>query len=113
MARGISVYKEAGGESLYEQPLGSESAVREWWSEPASALGLPLLAAIYDYGFYHGNRWSGPELRQVVDEMAQLEEHWSMAGLPPDVLADLRERAEYLRAAVALAEECGGFVDIG
>ena len=113
MARGVSVHEMAGGESLYDEPLGSESAVRLWWSGPATALGLPLLAAIYDHGFYHGNRWAGPELQQVLAELARLEEHWSSAGLPPDVLADLRERAGYLRAAVALAEECNGFVDVG
>ncbi len=112
MARSISVHRESSGDSLYDEPLGSESAVREWWSQPAAALGLPLLAALYDHGFYHGNRWAGAELRQVLDQLTQLEEHWSLAGLPPDVLADLRERAGYLRAAVALAEGCGGFVDV-
>ena len=76
-------------------------------------LGLPLLAAVYEFGFYHGSRWSGPELRQGVDEVARLEEHWASAGLPADVLAELRERAGFVRAAVAIAEECGGFVDIG
>jgi hypothetical protein len=113
VARSISVYPEGGGEPLYEEPLGSESAVRESWSEPAAALGLPLLAAVYDHGFYHGTRWAGAELRQVLDELARLEGHWSSAGLPPDILKDLRERAGNLRAAVALAQERGGFVDIG
>ena len=112
MARGISVHREAGGESLFAQPLGSESAVREWWSEPAVALGLPLLAAVYDRGFYHGSRWTGPELQQVLDELGRLEQHWASAGLPADVLTDFRERAGYLRAAVAVAAGCGGFVDI-
>ena len=112
MARCISVYREAGGEPLYEQPLGSESAVREWWSEPASVLGLPLLAAIYDEGFYYGNRWSGARLRQLIEEVARLEGHWASAGLSPDVLVGLRERADYLRAAVSLAQDVGGFVDI-
>jgi hypothetical protein len=87
-------------------------AVRELWSEPAFALGLPLLAAIYEHGFYYGNRWAGPVLQQVLNELARLEPHWSSAGLPAEVLADLRERAGYLRTAIALAEECDGFVDI-
>jgi hypothetical protein len=113
VARTISVYRLAGGEPLYEQPLGSESAVREWWSEPAEALGLPLLAAIYEYGFYHGNRWAGRDLKQMRRELARLELHWSSAGLAADVLANLRERAGYLRAAADLAEEYEGFVDIG
>jgi hypothetical protein len=113
MARGISVHREAGGESLYDEPLGSEWAVREFWSEPAAALGLPLLAAVYEHGFYHGNEWSGPDLPRVLDELARLEEHWASAGLPANVLADLQERAGYLRAAVAVAAGCGGFVAVG
>jgi hypothetical protein len=112
LARGINVYRQGGGESLYDNPMGSESAVREFWSEPAADLGLPLLADVYEHGFHRGNTWSGSALRQVVDELARLEEYWASAGLPGNVLADLRERAGYLWAAVAIAERCGGFVDI-
>jgi hypothetical protein len=113
VARAISAHRVVGGEPLYEEPLGSESAIRESWSEPAAALGLPLLAAVYDHGFYHGTRWADVELRTVIDELARLEEYWSSAGLPPDALADLLERAGYLRKAVLMAEACDGFVDIG
>lgn len=112
LARRISVHREAGAESLFDEPLGSESAVREFWSEPAEALGLPLLAAIYEHGFYHGNRWSGPQIRQVLDEVALLEKHWASLGLANDVTTDLYERAGYLRAAAKIAEDCGGLIDI-
>lgn len=111
MARGISVHREAGGESLYDEPLGSESAVREWWSGPAAALGLPLIASIYERGFYRAIRWAGPELVQVLAELARLEVHWASVA-PSEVAAGLAERAGYLRAAVAVAEEWGGFVVI-
>jgi hypothetical protein len=112
MARSISVHREAGGEALYDEPFGSEAAVRESWSGPAVALELPLIAAIYDHGFYHGVRWAGVELAQVLAELSRLEVHWSTVKLPPGIAADLAERAGYLRYAVALAEECGGFVAI-
>lgn len=112
MARHISVHREVDGEAIYEEAFGSEWAVREGWSEPAAVLGLPHLASIYDYGFYHGNRWGGTELSQVLGELALLEAHWTAAGLPSDVLADLRDRAGYLRTAVTIAQQCGGFVDI-
>jgi hypothetical protein len=113
MARSISVYREAAAEPLYEQPLGSESAIREWWSEPATVLGLPLIASLYEHGFYSAIRWAGPDLTRALRELATLEAHWMSAGLPPEAIADLAERASYLRAAVAKAKECGGFVDIG
>lgn len=112
MARGISVYRHDGGDPLYCEPLGSESAVRESWSEPADALGLPLLAAIYERGFYDGVRWSGAELAEVLSEVARLEKHWSEAGLAAEVIADLYERAKYIRVAVTIAEQCDGFVVI-
>src|SRR4051812_33242410 len=112
MARGIAVYREDGGEALYDEPVGSEAIVREYWSGPAASLGLPLIASIYEHGFYHGNRWAGPELARVLAELEGLQVHWSTAGLAPELAQQLAERAGYLRAAVALAESCGGFVSI-
>ncbi|MFO0891034.1 MAG: hypothetical protein U0790_18055 [Isosphaeraceae bacterium] len=112
MARGITVYREVGGDPLYDEPLGSEAMVRQWWSEPATSLGLPLLASIYDQGFYHGIRWSGVELAQVQAELARLQLHWDSMSLPADVAAGLAERAGYLREAVEMAMDCGGFVSI-
>jgi hypothetical protein len=112
MARHMSVHREVDSEPLYDEPLGSEWAVRESWSEPAAALGLPLLASIYEYGFYHGIRWSGPELRQVWGELDRVESHWKTSRLLSDELSDLIERAEYLRAAITLAQQCDGFVSI-
>lgn len=113
MARIISAYRDVGDEEPpYEQPFGSESAVRESWSEPAATLELPLLASLYDHGFYHGIRWSGTELEQVLEELVRLEIHWMEAELPSAVLDDLVERAGYLRAAITLAQQHGGIVDI-
>ena len=112
MARGITVHREDGVEAMLDEPLGSESAVRERWSTPAATLGLPLIASIDDHGFYRGIRWAGPQLAQVMAELAVLEDHWASIGLPPDVAADLAERAGHLRTALTLAGDCGGFVAI-
>src|SRR5690349_11262022 len=95
LARGITVHREGADESLYDKPLGSESVVRELWSDPATVLGLPLLADVYEYGFQHCNKWSGPQLSQVLDEVSRLEEYWASAGLPADALAGLQQRAGY------------------
>src|SRR4051794_30741458 len=68
MARDIVVYRDSdvehlspsdwrlrdGAKPLLDEPLGGEGAVREFWSAPATRLGLPLLAAVYEHGFYHG-----------------------------------------------------------
>lgn len=126
MARDLSVYRSAdvidlppgnwkvrgGAEPLYEQPLGSESAIRTFWSDPASRLGLPLLAAISEHGFYHGVRWREGQLQAVRAEVDQLEGHWPHLSLPPDVIDDLQERARFMREATALAEEIDGCVVI-
>ncbi|AWM40534.1 hypothetical protein GobsT_09540 [Gemmata obscuriglobus] len=126
MARDLGVYRfedivegptgswhvRDGAEDLFDRPLGSESAVRVFWSEPATALGLPLIASVYEYGFYHGVRWSGDQFRAVAAEVDRLEAYWIAAGLPPDTLADLRARAALVRQAVSAAEACGGWVVI-
>jgi hypothetical protein len=126
VARGIGVYRPEdvvgvppdfgrvwdAVEDLCDRPLGSESAVREFWSGPAIDLDLPLFMEAYGYGFYHGIRWSGEQLRAAAAEVGRLEEYWSAAGLPPETLADLRERAAFVREAVAVAAGCGGWLVI-
>jgi len=90
---------------LFVAPLGNESAVYEWWSAPAEALGLPLLASIYEYGFRHGIRWANGQLKRAHAEVVQLEAHWKSAGLPDDQLAMRLERSGYLREALTIAQE--------
>lgn len=117
MARALSVYRRTdveaaapdgwrvrdGAEPLYEQPLGSESAVREFWSSPAVRMGLPLLASLYNEGFYRGIFWEGRKLGQAITELAKLEDYWARAVFDAEIRADLRERAGWLRAALNLA----------
>ena len=112
MARHIWVQRRDGEEPIYNEAFGSESAVRESWSEPAAKLGLQLIAAVYDRGFHEGIRWAGAKLDQLLEELGRLERHWQSAGLSPDVAKDLHERAGYIRTAVALAKQCSGYVNI-
>ncbi len=125
MARALSVYGPTDVESTsngwrvrdsvepqFEQPLGSESAVREFWSSPAAELGLPLLASLYDEGFYRGIFWSGHELDQALRELASLEEYWARAPYDDETRADLCERAGWMRDALRLAARCQGWVSV-
>ncbi len=101
-----------GAECLYDQPLGSEAAVGQFWSAPAAELGLPLLAAVYEYGFHHGIRWSGEQISAVAAEVDRLEAHWSASGLSADALANLQERAGFVRQALSIAAQASGWVVI-
>lgn len=94
------------------EPLGSEAAVREYWSDPAYRLALPHLASIYDVGFSEGCEWSGSALDEVAAELEQIESAWAEMELPPEVLADLAERLTTFRRAVAMAREIDGVVQI-
>lgn len=126
MARGIVVYRGSdvehlsasdwrlrdGAKPLYDEPLGGEGPVREFWSAPAAQLGLPLLAAVYEHGFYLGICWHGDQLDAAEAEVARLEEFWQGAGLDAGTLQGLSGRAAYLRTAVGLAREHGGILVI-
>jgi hypothetical protein len=101
-----------GAEDLCDRPLGSESAVREFWSGPAIELDLPLFIEVYAYGFDHGIRWCGEQLRAAAAEVDGLEAYWATADLPPETLVSLRERAGFVREALAVAEACGGWLVI-
>ena len=127
MARSMSVYRPSdvlpstsGGfsvpeaaDTIYEQPFVSESGVLEFWSAPALELGLPLLASIYDEGFYRGIFWQGDQLAAVKAELLQLEKHWPIAVSDTATLGALRERACWLHVALDTAESCDGWVSIG
>lgn len=126
MARDVTVYRggdvaevppdswtvRAGATPLYDRPLGSESAVREFWSRPAIDLDLPLLMDVYGVGFTDGIRWSGDQLRAAAAEVDRLEADWATAELPPGTLADLRKRTRFVREALEVAIGCGGWAVI-
>lgn len=126
MARDISVYRaedieerpdadwrvREGAVWLFDAPRGSESAVCHWWSLPTALLKLPLLASIYEVGFHHGIRWSGPQLKQVLDELDRLEEDRAASNEQPDTEYNFAERVQCMRQAIAIAESCDGAVVI-
>lgn len=97
---------------LFQQPLGSEWEVKEYWSDPAATLGLPLLSTVYDEGFYQGIQWGGDQLPQVREELGRLELHWPTSGLSEDVTALLAEKARQMRTAIDLAVQQGGYLVI-
>jgi hypothetical protein len=101
---------KALGCCLFDSPLGSESAVRQYWSDPAARLGLSLIASIYEQGFYVGCEWSAGKLDKLLDEITKLELHWKDAALQKEVLADLSERATSFRAAINTAKESNGII---
>jgi hypothetical protein len=76
------------------------------WSEMAAEWDLPLLASLTQRNIHRGIGWTGGELQQVLGELARLEAHRELAGLAPEVTADLAEWADDLRAAVATAARC-------
>jgi hypothetical protein len=92
--------------------LGSEFTVGDWWSGPAAILELPLIFSIYEYGFNHGIRWSGSQLRSLLSELSRLETYWASSNLPANLADRLAERAQFLRSAVAVAEKRSGWIVI-
>ena len=97
---------------LFSEPLGSESVIREFWSHPAERLGLPLLASIYDEGFYEARVWQGDDLNVLEREIASLRQHWSTLGLPAQIASDLAERAGFFEQAIAIARKEGAVIVI-
>jgi hypothetical protein len=114
---------------LYQNPLGADGTVFEFWNVPAHEIGLPLVGAIYNNGL----RVAGADLDHLSRELEALERFWdgadfSQAGsinhhiIHADgskevrvvpLRDDLQERLGYLREAIRIAQECDGIVDIG
>lgn len=94
---------------LYDDSLGSEDDIRRFWSEPARALSLPLLANLYEAGFIEAPEWRGPTLDLLARELDRLEALWR-ADLEEPQVADLLEMAGLLRDAIRLARDHAGFV---
>jgi hypothetical protein len=105
-------YAESEAKCLFEAALGSEGAMREFWSDPASRLGLPLIADIYEQGFTNGIKWSDAQLSQVEQETLYLQEHWSHMSFSDELKEDLRTRVEDLQKAIAVAQEHDGVLTI-
>ena len=96
----------------YDNPLGAEGDVHEFWSEPALSLGLPLLASVYEEGFHKGIEWSGPALDRLAEELVVLEHHWRTMSLDDSDRSHLSERMSFLRTAIQVAKNCDGVLSI-
>jgi hypothetical protein len=100
-------------ETPFDAPLGSESAIRLYWSDPAAALNLPRFAAIYERGFQEGIFWLTDDFEGVLQELEQLEQHWQQMKLSDDMVRNLRVRAGHIREAIRIAGEMDGLIVIG
>jgi hypothetical protein len=104
--------KQAENLCEFEAPLGSESAVRMYWSVPARELGLPLLASIYDDGFHRACEWASVDLDRLSIELGKLVAHWSTLPIDSDIRNDLIGRMSSFLAAIKIAKACNGTVTI-
>lgn len=94
---------------LYDNFLGGDGTVFEYWYAPAKRLGLPLLTKIY----HEGLSISATEgLEQLSKELHTLEAHWHTLKLPewpPDFKESyLLERMGVFREAIQVALEQRG-----
>jgi hypothetical protein len=121
-------FKDCQARWLYENPLGADGTVFEWWHVPAQEIGFPLVGAIYNNGI----RVAGADLNRLIRELEMLERFWDRAnfseagslnhhityadGSQEERLVPLRdhlqERLGYLREAIHIAQECDGIVGI-
>jgi hypothetical protein len=104
MARDIIVHQLEGGDCpLLVTPLGSETSVRELWSDPAEMLGLPLIASIYERGFHEGIQWSGNELDALIEELEVFQAYWSASSMGSEGDLQLHVRMTEFKSAIELA----------
>jgi hypothetical protein len=96
----------------FEAPLGSESAIRKYWSGPAYDLALPLLTSIYDDGFHRACEWVSEDLDRLSIELGKLEAHWSTLSIDSEIRNDLIGRMSSFLSAIRIAKACKGTVTI-
>ena len=104
--------QESGRRHLFSEPFGSEGNVREYWSEPAGRLGLPLIASIYGEGFYNGCVWQGQQLDELETELSVLNNYWIHERFSEETIEYLTERAKVFCEAIRVARAVGGVVII-
>jgi hypothetical protein len=106
---------------LFDDRLGSGASIGTLWSQPAQAIGLPLIARIYNDESLEVSR---PDLQSLDGELDRLVEHWTRQ-VPDDgyvtvrvgtrelqypQLVDLMLRADAVRAAIRIAARVDGTV---
>jgi hypothetical protein len=114
---------ECDEQLLFEAPVGSDGAIRSYWSAPAAALELRLLNGLYDNGL----EVAGEDLATLRSEVESLQRHWietvdddavityQIEGreIAVPMLVDLVGRAEDVLADIRIAQRLVGFVTIG
>ena len=94
--------------TLYENPLGADGDIYEFWSKPASQLGLTKLKQIYNEGL----RVLGSEIGDFASELATLERYWESQRMDLAKLSGLKERMRALHEALEIARRHDGVVNI-
>src|SRR5262245_20815649 len=122
-------FDECMAKTVYDNPLGSDGSVHEFWHVPALQLGLPLIRSIYNDGLW----LHGVDLERLGREADTLERYWkslNLTGRRPyachtirgdgseertwiSVRDHLRERMGYLREAIRVAKAEDGVLSIG
>lgn len=96
---------------LYDEPLGGDHAVFQFWHSIAISLGLPLITGIYNHGLSIRNE---SDLHALEQELDQLEQYWRSHPLKDslpnplsqdELMVDLWERMEYFRKAIQIAKK--------
>jgi len=120
--------KECQTRWVYENPLGADGTVFEFWHVPAIYIGLPLLGSLYENGL----RVEGQRLIELGHELDSLERAWVSTDFSQadplsahtihsngieevklvPLVEHLHERLGYLREAIRIAVECDGVIDI-
>lgn len=100
--------------TLAEQPfnvsLGAESAIRQYWAEPARLLNLTKFVDVDDEGQHI--IWSADDFEPVLDQLDELEEHWREMKLSADLVRHLGVRAQHVREAIRIARDVNGVIII-
>ena len=97
---------------LYSEPLGADGAIYEYWSMPASKLGLPMLTAIYRNGL---EIQTPHELDLFEAELKQLQAAWIsyLRALPDFEKENLLERMSFAHEAIRVARDNQAILTIG
>jgi hypothetical protein len=94
---------------LYDAPLDVGAVVYEYWSKIGHKISLPLISSIYNEGLMLNQS----EMPKLEAEMEKLEQYWEeheLEGVEKfewtqgSAKSNLKERLNYLRKAVNVAE---------
>ena len=114
--------------TLYENPLGADYTVHEFWHLPAVKFGQPLLKQIYNNGL----EVLPSQLPSFEKEISSLEKYWGSYNFPDNsfltgitihengseshpkvhISQHLLERLGYLKEAINCAKEFHGVISI-